>query len=63
MTRTTILCASALVIAFGITACMHWFTDDSTPTLIVSPVVIVGDRGEIQLSVKNMLMEHWLHWL
>ncbi len=53
-TRTSILCVTALVMVSGITACMHGFNDDSVPTLIVSPVTISGNQGEILLSVENM---------
>ena len=38
----------------GITACVHWFTAASGPTLIIGPVIITGQRGEIVLSVVDM---------
>lgn len=49
-----ILWAIALATAFGISACMNWFAGSPTPTLLVGPVIVTGDRGEILLSVTNM---------
>ena len=53
-TRGVVICLSALAITVGITACMNWFTGAPEPTLLLGPVVIIGDQGEISLSVKNM---------
>jgi len=52
--RGAMICLAAIAVAFGITACMNWFTGAPEPTLLLGPVVIIGDQGEILLSVKNM---------
>lgn len=52
--RVAVICLTAIAVVIGITACMNWFAGAPEPTLLLSPVVINGDRGEILLSVKNM---------
>lgn len=52
--RGVVIVLVAFVLAIGMTACMNWFTGVPEPTLLISPVSIIGDRGEILLSVKNM---------
>jgi len=52
--RGLVICLVALGVVIGITACMNWFSGNPEPTLLLSPVVITGDRGEVLLSVKNM---------
>ncbi|MFC2100040.1 hypothetical protein ACFLSF_04340 [Candidatus Bipolaricaulota bacterium] len=52
--RGGVICLAALAVALGITACMHWFTGPPVPTLIIGPVTIVGNRGEILLSVTDI---------
>jgi len=52
--RGAVICLAALAVALGITACMHWFTAAPVPTLIIGPVTIVGNRGEILLSVTDI---------
>ncbi len=52
--RGAVLCLAMIGLAIGITACMSWLATDPVPTLLVGPVSITGDRGEILLSVKNM---------
>ena len=51
--RGAVICLTAIAVVIGITACMN-MTGVTGPTLLLSPVTIIGDRGEILLSVKNM---------
>lgn len=53
-TRCAVIGLAAIAVAIGMTACMNWFTGVPEPTLLLGPVVIIGDQGEILLSVKNM---------
>jgi hypothetical protein len=52
--RVAVLCLVAVGVILGITACMNWFTGAPESTLLLGPVIIGGERGEILLSVKNM---------
>jgi hypothetical protein len=52
--RGAVICLVAIAIGVGITACMNWFTGAPEPTLLLGPVVIIGNQGEILLSVNNM---------
>ena len=52
--RGAVIVLAAIAIAVGITACMNWFTSVETPTLLLGEVTIIGDRGEILLSAKDM---------
>ncbi len=52
--RGAVIFLAAIAVAIGLTACVNWFSAAPQATLLLGPVVINGDRGEILLSVKNM---------
>ena len=57
-TRLVVVGMLAVSLILGLTACMGaWFTQKQTPTLIIGKLALSGNRGEVLISVANMLHE------